>query len=161
MPRSALTLTTVTAIAIAAGLALAGCSLGGAPTAASSSAASSSSPSASASHDAGDDNGDDSTVADATMPKNFPDDVPIIDGKLVYSADLGEGWILYFRSDDFGDGYQDASGKLTDAGFDKSQEVTDPQGDVAAFSNDKYQIILTAGTDSTYGKSVAYTVTKK
>jgi hypothetical protein len=154
---------TVVAVAIAAGFALTGCSVGGSPTAVSSTAASSSgghsSPSVSASSD---DAGTDSSDADATLPKTFPkDDVPLIDGKLVYTADLGTGWIVFIKADDFGDAYKDASGKLTDAGFSKSQEVATDQGDVAAFTTDKYQVIVTAGTDATYGKAVSYTVTKQ
>ncbi len=155
MPRIGLPAT----VALVVVLALGGCSTGGTPSGASSGSSSSSgghsSPSPSASSH-------DSATGDATLPDSFPKDaVPLIDGTLLYTADLGTGWIVFIKADDFGSGYQDASGKLTDAGFSKSQEVVTDQGDVAGFSNDTYQIVVTAGTDATYGKAVSYTVTKK
>jgi hypothetical protein len=113
------------------------------------------------------DSADDSTVGGGavegtSVPTSYPTkDVPLVSGDTVYGADLGVGWIVWIRADDFNAGFTRASSLLQKAGFKKTNETKDPTGDVAVFTDDDYQVIVTAGTDPTYGRAVGYTVTTK
>jgi len=92
------------------------------------------------------------------LPEGFPADVPLLDGDVVVSTDLGTGWVVWIHSIDAASDFAAASEVLTAAGFENT--VTTAEGDsfFASFTNDKYQIQLTAGDDPTYGVSVGYTV---
>jgi len=105
------------------------------------------------------DTGDDADSGTYVIPPTFPKDVPVIEGDVVYSADLGTGWLLWLAHDDFNAGYEDAIAKLKDAGFEGDTVAQADQGSVGQFKNDKYTIIVTSGDDATYGKAVSYTVT--
>jgi len=104
--------------------------------------------------------GDGSDPNTYSIPATFPKAVPIIEGDVVYSADLGTGWLLWLAHDDFNSGYTDAVSKLKDAGFTGDTAAQTDQGSVGQFSNDKFQVTVTAGDDPTYGKAVSYTVVK-
>jgi hypothetical protein len=102
--------------------------------------------------------GDGSDPNAYVIPATFPKDVPIIEGDVVFSADLGTGWLLWLARDDFNAGYEEAKGMLTDAGYTGDTAAQADEGSVGQFANDKYTITLTSGDDSTYGKAVSYTV---
>ena len=92
------------------------------------------------------------------LPKNFPSDIPLLDGEVVVSNDLGTGWVVWIHSIDAASDFAAASEVLTTAGFENT--VTTAEGDsyFATFTSAKYQIQLTAGDDPTYGMSVGYTI---
>jgi len=92
------------------------------------------------------------------LPKNFPSDIPLLDGDVVVSNDLGTGWVVWIHSIDAPSDFAAASEVLTTAGFENT--VTTAEGDnyFATFTSAKYQIQLTAGDDPTYGVSVGYTI---
>jgi hypothetical protein len=61
------------------------------------------------------------------LPATFPsDEVPLIEGDLLFAQDLGTGWSVYVARDDFLGGYEEAAGLLTDAGFAGGTEFTEP-----------------------------------
>ena len=94
-----------------------------------------------------------------TLPSNFPTaDVPIIDGQIVYSADLGSGWLVWVHASDFSSAYTTARDALTSAGYTGEDAAVTSQGSVGQYSNTKYQVTLTAGHDADYGDAVSYTV---
>jgi len=97
------------------------------------------------------------------IPETFPsNDVPLIEGDVVYSQDLGTGWVVYIARDDFLGGYDEAKGLLTDAGFAGDTVGQDDTGAVGQFTSDAYTVNLSAGdgADLGVGPSVAYTVVK-
>jgi hypothetical protein len=104
------------------------------------------------------DTGDGADSGTYVIPPTFPSDVPIIEGDVVYSADLGTGWILWLARDDFNGGYDEAKGLLTDAGYTGETAAQADEGSVGQFASDTYTITVTAGDDPDYGKAVGYTV---
>jgi hypothetical protein len=92
------------------------------------------------------------------VPATFPSDVPIIDGDVPVGVDLGTGWSIVVQVDDYAKAYVEASGKLTDAGFETIQDGTSGDGSFGAFQNDKYQVQVTATDTADYGPAVAYVV---
>lgn len=91
-------------------------------------------------------------------PATFPTDVPIIDGDIAFGIDLGTGWTVVIPVDDLAAGYADASGKLTAAGFTAQVDSTSPEGSIGVFTNDTYQINVTASATADYGDAVTYVV---
>ncbi|CAN5181309.1 hypothetical protein BH11ACT3_BH11ACT3_02550 [soil metagenome] len=104
------------------------------------------------------DTGDAADSGSYVIPPTFPKDVPIIEGDVVFSADLGTGWILWLARDDFNAGYDEAKGLLTEAGYAGETAAQADEGSVGQFTTDMYTITLTAGDDPDYGKAVGYTV---
>ncbi|MGE3194557.1 MAG: hypothetical protein AB7K08_13945 [Microbacteriaceae bacterium] len=95
------------------------------------------------------------------LPATFPrDEVPLIEGDLVFAQDLGTGWSVYVARDDFLGGYDEAVGLLTDAGFTGGTVNQDATGAFGNFTSDAYTVNLQAGdfTDLGIGPSVGYTV---
>ncbi|MEO5920966.1 MAG: hypothetical protein ABIQ01_07470 [Pseudolysinimonas sp.] len=104
---------------------------------------------------------DDATDGEFTIPATFPaDEVPLIEGDVAYSQDLGTGWVVYIHRDDFLGGYDEAKGLLTGAGFSGDTVNQDDTQAFGQFTTDKYTVNLTAGdgADLGVGPSVAYTV---
>jgi fermentation-respiration switch protein FrsA (DUF1100 family) len=94
-------------------------------------------------------------------PTTFPGDVPIIDGDIPFGVDLGTGWTVIVAADDLVAAYQDASGRLTGAGYTSQVSSTTDDGSFGSFDNDKYTIQVTATDNSEYGPSVTYVVILK
>ena len=141
--------TIVAAVAIAVSLALAGCA--SEPPAPESTSAGTATPIESSSAT--------STPSESLdLPKDFPKDIPLLDGDVVVSNDLGTGWVVWLHSIDAASDFAAASEVLTAAGFENTVTTADGDAFFAAFTNDAYQIQLTAGDDPTYGVSVGYTV---
>jgi hypothetical protein len=110
--------------------------------------------------DEGTDGGD---TGEATLPATFPsDDVPLIEGDIAYSQDLGTGWVIYIHRDDFNAGYEEAKGLLIDAGFAGDTANQDDTGAFGQFTTDAYTVNLSSGdgADLGVGPSVGYTVVK-
>jgi hypothetical protein len=98
-----------------------------------------------------------------TLPATFPtDQVPLIEGDLAYSQDLGTGWVVYIHRDDFLGGYEEAKNLLTEAGFSGETINQDDTGAVGQFTTDLLTVNLSAGdgSDLGVGPSVGYTVVK-
>jgi len=100
---------------------------------------------------------------ETTVPATYPaDDVPLIEGDVVYAQDLGTGWVVYIHRDDFLGGFDEAKGLLTGAGFaGDTVSATDSEA-FGQFTTDTYTVNLSAGdgADLGVGPSVGYTVVK-
>ena len=92
------------------------------------------------------------------VPATFPSDVPIISGDVPVGVDLGTGWSVVVQVDDYAKAYLEASGKLTDAGFEVIQDGTSDEGSFGAFKNDTYQVQVTASETNDFGPAVSYVV---
>lgn len=107
--------------------------------------------------------GTDPGTGEATLPATFPtDQVPLIEGDIVYAQDLGTGWVVYIARDDFLGGYGEAKDLLTGAGFAGDTINQDDTGAVGQFTSDLLTVNLSAGdgADLGVGPSVGYTVVK-
>ncbi len=99
-----------------------------------------------------------------SLPATFPTgDIPLIEGDLAYTQDLGTGWVIYIHRDDFNAGYEDAKALLLDAGFTGDTVNQDDTGSFGQFTSDTYTVNLSSGdgADLGVGLSVGYTVVKK
>ena len=92
------------------------------------------------------------------LPETFPARIPLLDGDVIVSNELGNGWVVMLRSIDAANDFAAASEILVAAGYENT--VTSSEGDAyfATFESAGYQIQLTAGDDPTYGVSVGYNV---
>lgn len=145
------------AVGVLAVLLLSGCGLGGSPAPANTgdNGAATSGP-------APEDDG--GTSGEITLPATYPsDDVPLIEGDLLFAQDLGTGWSVYVARDDFLGGYEEAKGLLTGAGFTGDTVNQDDTGAFGQFQSDAYTVNLQGGdfADLGIGPSVGYTVVKK
>lgn len=105
----------------------------------------------------------DTGTDELSIPDTFPrDEVPLIEGDVAYSQDLGTGWVVYIHRDDFLGGYEEAKGLLTGAGFSGDTVNQDDTGAFGQFTSDAYTVNLSAGdgADLGVGLSVGYTVVK-
>jgi hypothetical protein len=142
-----------TGVVLLAVLLLSGCGLGGAPAPANTgeNGAATSGPAPEGGTD------------EISLPATFPsDDVPLIEGDLLFAQDLGTGWSVYVARDDFLGGYEEATGLLTGAGFTGGTVNQDDTGAFGNFTSDAYTVNLQAGdfADLGIGPSVGYTVVK-
>jgi hypothetical protein len=107
--------------------------------------------------------GGDTGTDELSVPATYPqDDVPLIEGDVVFAQDLGTGWTIYIARDDFLGGYEEAKGLLTGAGFSGDTVNSDDTGAFGQFTTDAYTVNLQAGdfADLGVGPSVGYTVVK-
>jgi len=105
----------------------------------------------------------DPVTGETTLPATFPsDEVPLIEGDIAYSHDLGTGWVVYIHREDFLDGYDEAKDLLTGAGFAGDTINKDDTGAVGQFTSNTLTVNVSAGdgTDLGVGPSVGYTVVK-
>jgi hypothetical protein len=103
-------------------------------------------------------------TGEIALPVTFPsDEVPLIEGDLLFAQDLGTGWSVYVARDDFLGGYEEAAGLLTGAGFAGGTVNQDATGAFGNFTSDAYTVNLQAGdfADLGIGPSVGYTVVKQ
>lgn len=141
------------AVTLAVTLALTGC---GAPSAPANGGSRGGSPAPEASAPTG-------SGSELALPDTFPkNDVPLIEGDLAYTQDLGTGWVVYVHRDDFLAGYQEAVGLLDGAGFTGQTINQDDTGAVGQWVSDLVTVNLSAGdgSDLGVGPSVGYTVVK-
>ena len=95
------------------------------------------------------------------LPANLPGDIPIIDGTIVVSEDLGTGWAIWVAVADATDGYHEAEQQLAGAGFTEDATMGNAaDGWYSSFSRADYGVQLTAKDDSgdAAGPIVAYTI---
>jgi hypothetical protein len=93
------------------------------------------------------------------LPKGWPHEVPVIDGKILFgaggSSDGQKGWVVTIKSDAT-DPLADARKKLEDAGFVVDTDVATSKGTVGvvALENDNFGVLVAGSADG-----VLYTVT--
>ncbi|MBX3098369.1 MAG: hypothetical protein KF761_02210 [Salinibacterium sp.] len=92
------------------------------------------------------------------VPSTFPPEVPLVDGDVPLGLDLGTGWSVVVKVDDYAKSYIEASGKLSAAGFALLQESTSGDGSFGVFEDDTFQIQVTASKTNDYGPAVSYVV---
>ena len=93
----------------------------------------------------------------AGLPAGFPsDEIPLIEGEVVFGMDLGTGWTAVVAVDDLTTGFQDASQRLKTAGYTALAESVSADGAFGAFENDTYQVQVTASENPDYGLTVTY-----
>jgi hypothetical protein len=95
------------------------------------------------------------------LPDGFPDIVPLVDGPVVVSEDLGTGWAVWVEVEDATAQFEEAGTLLEDAGFTEEDSFGNAEaGYYASFSRDIYQVQLTAADDMAddSGPVVAYTI---
>lgn len=72
----------------------------------------------------------------STMPTDWPAEVPVVGGSIAVSTSSGAGagktWVLEYYSDDLGATWSTAQRQFADAGFVKSDEVTNADGSIEA-----------------------------
>ncbi|WP_010203084.1 hypothetical protein [Salinibacterium sp. PAMC 21357] len=88
--------------------------------------------------------------ADGTMPEDFPDEVPIVDGNIEAAVGLTidgqQTWTVTFIVDDARSSVNAARKTIVDAGFEESL-WSDSYLIMGMFSNDAYQITVSAYAD--------------
>jgi hypothetical protein len=98
--------------------------------------------------------------ADGTMPKDFPDEVPVIDGEIETAVGLTvEGtqtWTVTFMVDDAKSSINAAREMIVGAGFEESL-WSDSYMIMGTFTNDAYHVTVSAYTDEEEQR-VAYQV---
>jgi hypothetical protein len=106
--------------------------------------------------------GGDVDLGGATMPEDFPTDVPVVDGEVQFGAGFKTGeeqvWNVTIKATDPAI-FDTVAAQLTDAGFTSSEIAggTTETGSLGTFANDKYTIAVVVTTDG--GVTVNYTVT--
>ncbi len=140
-------------------LALAGCSLPGSgdpgPANTGDNGAATSGPAPDGA--AGDGGGD----PNAQVPATFPSEIPLIDGEVLESADLGTGWVVLFGVDDAIASFNEGADALAAAGFDEDARTADDNQGFGNYTSDVYTVQISANTDYPgYGNAVSYTVVK-
>lgn len=101
--------------------------------------------------------GTDGTEQYAGLPSGFPsDEIPIIDGEVVFGIDLGTGWTVIVSVDDLQADYQAAAEKLKAAGYSALAESSSADGSFGAFENGTFQVQVTASETPDYGLTVTY-----
>ncbi|MGX5696915.1 hypothetical protein ACWKWP_12005 [Agromyces soli] len=90
------------------------------------------------------------------LPSDFPAEVPIIDGDIVFAAgSMGDGWLVTVSAKG-GDPVGEAVQALEAAGFTADTTLGGTDGSASVYSNANY-LVLVAGD----GENLAYTVTTK
>ncbi|KQQ94500.1 hypothetical protein ASF62_10440 [Leifsonia sp. Leaf325] len=93
------------------------------------------------------------------LPKGWPEEVPVVDGKILVGAggqgDGGSGWIVTVDAT-AADPIAEATTQLEDAGFsvDSAAEASTDDGGFVAMKNENYSVLV-AGTKD----GLLYTVT--
>lgn len=103
--------------------------------------------------------GDGGVDPNTQVPATFPSDIPLIDGEVLESADLGTGWIVLFGVDDAIASFNEGADALAGAGFDEDARTTNDTEGFGNYTNDLYTVQISANVDYPgYGQAVSYTV---
>ncbi|WP_281885765.1 hypothetical protein [Agromyces rhizosphaerae] len=91
------------------------------------------------------------------MPEGWPAEVPVVDGEVLFGAsgtvDNETGWAVTIQADS-AEPLEQARQQLLAAGFDEDSALAEAGGTgVVAFSNPRFDVIVTAGNDG-----IAYVV---
>jgi hypothetical protein len=106
--------------------------------------------------------GDGGGDPNAQVPATFPREIPLIDGDVLESADLGTGWVVLFGVDDAIASFNDGADALAAAGLTEDARTTSETEGFANYTGDLYTVQISANTDYPgYGQAVSYTVVKR
>jgi hypothetical protein len=102
----------------------------------------------------------------ASVPADFPSEVPLLNTDVVTGIGLGKGakkvWSVIIRVDG-ASAVDDITSQLEDAGFTKETSYggSTEDGATFGFSDDKYTVILVTAKDKKDGWVASYTVAPK
>lgn len=96
-----------------------------------------------------------------SIPADFPSDIPLIDGDVTFGLSMGSGWTIVFSVADAEAAFTQASSKLQAAGFTSQGEARSPDGSAGAYDSPKYVVQMTSSTSDDAGPTVVYVVTTK
>jgi hypothetical protein len=105
-------------------------------------------------------------VGGKSVPDDFPAEVPLIDGEVVYGGGLGSGegkvWNVTIKVADLS-AFDTISASLTEAGFTPPPTGSgELEGGIGgAFENAKYGLLVVVSKDGSDGFVANYTVTTK
>lgn len=105
-------------------------------------------------------------IGGKSVPKDFPAEIPLVDGEVIYGgglgSDAGKAWNVTIKVSGL-DAFDAISTALTDAGFTSptsgSGELDGGRG--GAFENEKYGLLVVVAGDGKNGFAANYTVTTK
>ena len=106
--------------------------------------------------------GGDVDLGGASLPKDFPSDIPLVDGEIQFGAGFKTGdeqvWNVTIKANDPAI-FDAVAAQLTDAGFTRNAigGGTTDTGSLGTFTNDRYTIAVVVTTEG--GVTVNYTVT--
>lgn len=97
----------------------------------------------------------------ATMPADWPAEVPVVSGNIMVAGSIGSGtdktWTVQITVPDVASGYDEAKNLLLGAGFTASMDMTGDGTWTGMFDNGNYSVIVT-GTDDGTDTYVGYLV---
>lgn len=105
-------------------------------------------------------------VGGKSVPGDFPSDVPLIDGEVLYGAALGKNdakvWNVTIKVADVS-AFDTITGQLEDAGFSAPEALGGATADGAtgAFDGDRFGVLVVVSKDADNGFVANYTVTTK
>ncbi|GGK89418.1 hypothetical protein GCM10007382_06780 [Salinibacterium xinjiangense] len=106
--------------------------------------------------------GGDVNLDGASLPKDFPGDIPLVDSEIQSGAGFKTGndqvWNVTIKSTDPAI-FDAVAAQLTDAGFTQNEigGGTTETGSLGTFTNDRYTVAVVVATEG--GVTVNYTVT--
>jgi len=99
----------------------------------------------------------------ASMPKDWPSDVPVIDGTIQSSIRLGSGdtqtWSVTISVGNADEAWTTIKSDFEGSGFTTDFESVSSDGSMGSFSDGQYSAIVSITTDSS-GNSATYVVSK-
>jgi len=100
----------------------------------------------------------------ASMPSDWPSDVPVISGTIESSVRLGSGdtqtWSVTITIDDETSAWTKIKSDFEGAGFTTDFESVSSDGSMGSFSNGSHSAIVSTTKDSSGKSSVTYVVSK-
>jgi len=103
-------------------------------------------------------------IGGTSMPKDFPSEVPVIQGEVIFGAGIGSDtekvWNVTVKVDN-ADAITEISNQLTGAGFESNMD-TSSSGDAqsAIFTKEPFGVLVVVTNDDKEGFIANYTVTK-
>ncbi|MGN6426075.1 MAG: hypothetical protein ACTHMF_04580 [Leifsonia sp.] len=103
-------------------------------------------------------------IGGSTVPADFPSEVPLYSGDVVFGAAVGSGdakvWNVTVKVPG-ADAYTDIAKQLTDAGFAGQFGAQGPNGGgTGTFSNDRYGVLVVVSDAGSNGWVANYSVSK-
>ena len=106
--------------------------------------------------------GGDVELPGTSIPEGFPEEVPLIDGEVVFGGALGDGEGKVFNVTVKVDGleaFDDIKAQLEGAGFLSAADGSAGQGGTGVFTNDNWGVAVVVTEDGSNGFLANYTVT--
>ena len=93
------------------------------------------------------------------LPASFPTAIPLIEGQVLESADIGTGWVVLFGVDDANASFTEGADALVAAGFSEDARTSNGTEGFGQFGDERYTVQLSSNVDYPgYGQAVSYTV---